>query len=89
MRRLTVTITEDDIGHGVPRAVQTCPLALAIKRETNADTVKVDNGEINITRKDGSRETYAYTIRSRRWVRAFDNLTADPKPATFTLSRID
>lgn len=38
---MKITVTQDDIKNGVPASEHSCPIALAIRRETKATRVRV------------------------------------------------
>ena len=69
--RLRIEVTERNIKRGHREEMDSCPIAMAVRRETRARDVSVAS-EIRVTLRNGERGTYALTQRADNFIETFD-----------------
>lgn len=88
MFKYEISVTAEDIKHGIRKNCRMCPIALAIKREFPIGGVAVTGPSLKYarTRLDGSllRMMFQLPRRCEKFVRDFD-VALPVEPFTFTL----
>jgi hypothetical protein len=81
-KTIKVTVTKSDISNGRHRAVQACPIALAIKRRRKSKEVYVGNYTVEL--RD---QTYKLPHAAQVFIKRFDN-EQPVRPFTFKLDTL-
>lgn len=71
-KNLRIEVTKGDITMGMGGGVARCPIALAVRRTTNASWVAVDGAHASLITSDGATSRYSMTERAGHFVQAFD-----------------
>jgi hypothetical protein len=90
MKRLKVTVTQEDIDEGERGECSRCPIALAIKRVFSNTFVSVNGADARVEEVDGRRRWYSLSKSAREFIASFDSDgKIAVKPATFVLTPSD
>jgi hypothetical protein len=92
--QIKVEVTQEDISGGVPTDAESCPIALALRREFDVEGVcpiiRVLNNAVSVTALDGRRLEGRLPDRARRFVNLFDDDNeVDPIAFNLRLTRTD
>jgi hypothetical protein len=86
--QIKVEVTQEDIDDGIPTDAESCPVALALRREFDVEGVcpiiRVTHRTVSITALDGRRLEGRLPDRARRFVNLFDD-DSDVEPIAFNL----
>lgn len=76
---MTISVTQEDIDHGVPFCSKKCPVALALQRKYPRSFVSVSNKAFTVGKK-----TRVLSPTAARFVSSFDRYTK-VRPFQFTI----
>ena len=89
VRLIEIEVTQEDLDQGERHCAVSCPIALAVKRQTSCDEVAVYNNQVELTNHDeGGDPESIFSFFMPGWLRTFvdqfDHGTVpDLPPTTF------